>query len=109
MAFSENLPHCSRVNLHPSPLALIDFGGPEMVLILVIALILFGGKKMPEFARGLGKAVREFRKAASEVEQEFKKVVDEGEHLAQPPRIITPPARTIVPPPDVQEHGPKEG
>jgi sec-independent protein translocase protein TatA len=96
-----------RVNPTSCPLALIDFGGPEMILILVIVLILFGGKKMPEFAKGVGKAVREFRKAANEVEQEFKRVIDEGEHLAQPPGIITPPPRVVTPPPDVQEHGPQ--
>ena len=63
-----------------SPLAFIEgIGGPEMGLILIIVLVLFGGKKLPEFARGLGKSIREFKKAASGVEQEFKRALDEDE------------------------------
>jgi sec-independent protein translocase protein TatA len=52
-------------------------GGPEVLVVLVVILIFFGGEKMPEFARGLGKAMREFKKAASEVEHEFKRAIDE--------------------------------
>jgi sec-independent protein translocase protein TatA len=74
-------------------MALIDLGSSEMVLIAVIALILFGGKKMPEFARGLGKAIREFKKATGEVEREIKRVIDEAEHTP-PPRVIPPPDGT---------------
>ena len=61
-----------------APLAFLDsLGGPEMMLILIVVLIFFGGEKMPEFARGLGKAIREFKKAAGDVEQEFKRAIDE--------------------------------
>lgn len=94
----------------PLPFAFVDFGGPEMVLILVIALILFGGKRMPELARGLGKAIREFKKAAGDVEHEIKRVIDEAEHAAAPPPkpFIANPRPVITPPADVQEHGPKD-
>ena len=62
------------------PLAFIDgLGGPEMLLILVIVLLLFGGDKLPEFARGMGKTVRELKKAASGVEEEFRRAMDEDE------------------------------
>ncbi len=51
------------------------FGGAigpwELVLIMFAVLILFGPKRLPELARGLGKAVQEFRKAAEEVKQEL--------------------------------------
>ena len=41
------------------PLAFIEgIGGPEMMMILVVVLVLFGGQKLPEFARGLGKSLR---------------------------------------------------
>jgi sec-independent protein translocase protein TatA len=61
-----------------APLALLDsLGGSEMLLVLIVVLIFFGGEKMPEFARGLGKAIREFKKAAGDVEQEFKRAIDE--------------------------------
>lgn len=44
-------------------------GFSEMLLIFIIAIFLFGGKKLPEFAKSLGGAVREFRRAMSEVER----------------------------------------
>jgi sec-independent protein translocase protein TatA len=42
-------------------------GGQEIILILIIVLVLFGGKKIPELMRGLGKGVSEFKKAKNEV------------------------------------------
>ena len=41
-------------------------GGPELLIILVIVLILFGAKKIPELASGLGKGIKEFKKATRE-------------------------------------------
>ena len=79
-------------------MAFLDtFGGSEMMLIMVVILIFFGGDKMPGFARGLGKAIREFKKAANEVEQEFKHIIEESERQAPPPTPIKPPARPPVP------------
>ena len=76
-----------------SPLAFIEgIGGPEMGLILIIVLVLFGGKKLPEFARGLGKSIREFKKAASGVEQEFKRALDEDEQNKYTPPPVLPAA-----------------
>ena len=51
-------------------------GGPELIIILVILVLLFGAKKIPELAKGLGTGMREFRKGSSgnyEVEEEKKK------------------------------------
>ncbi len=76
-----------------APLAFIDgLGGPEMVLVFVIVLLLFGGQKLPEFARGLGKTMREFKKAASGVEDEFRRALEEDERKKTPvtPYIATP-------------------
>ena len=76
-----------------SPLAFIEgIGGPEMGLIIIIVLVLFGGKKLPEFARGLGKSIREFKKAASGVEQEFKRALDEDEQNKYTPPPALPAA-----------------
>ncbi|MEI6464750.1 MAG: twin-arginine translocase TatA/TatE family subunit [Verrucomicrobiota bacterium] len=72
-------------------------GAPEMVLIFVIILVLFGGQKLPEFARGLGKTLREFKKAASGVEEEFKRALEEDErkHAVQSlPEPTTPSSTT---------------
>ncbi|MBL9185965.1 MAG: twin-arginine translocase TatA/TatE family subunit [Opitutaceae bacterium] len=61
-------------------LAFIDgLGTPEMLMIFVVILLLFGGQKLPEFARGLGKTLREFKKAASGVEEEFKRALEDDE------------------------------
>jgi len=57
-------------------------GGPELMMILFVVLLLFGGGKLPEFARGFGKAMREFRKAANNVEGEFKRAIDDVERNA---------------------------
>lgn len=60
------------------PLAFLDtLGSSELMIIFLVILVLFGGKKMPELARGLGKSIREFKKAASGVEQELKRVLEE--------------------------------
>ncbi|MGB1444211.1 MAG: twin-arginine translocase TatA/TatE family subunit [Flavobacteriaceae bacterium] len=56
--------------------ATIFFGaiGPQQViLILVIVLLLFGGRKIPELMRGLGSGIKEFKKATKEEEEEAKK------------------------------------
>lgn len=42
------------------------FGGYEVLMIVIVLLLLFGGKKIPELAKGLGKGIRDFRKAADE-------------------------------------------
>lgn len=49
-------------------------GGPELILILVVILLLFGGKKIPELARGIGKGIKEFNNAKASIQQE----IDEG-------------------------------
>ncbi len=62
------------------PTAFIEgVGGLEMMVILTLVLVMFGGKKLPEFARGLGKSVKEFKKAASGVEEEFKRALADDE------------------------------
>jgi len=47
-------------------------GGPEIILIFFAILLLFGGKKIPELMRGLGKGIREFNSARSSIESEIK-------------------------------------
>ncbi len=50
-----------------------NVGGSELFLILLIVLVFFGAKKLPELARGLGQGIREFRKAARDVQDEVEK------------------------------------
>lgn len=57
----------------------MSLGVTEIILILVVVLVLFGGKKLPELARGLGKAQAEYKKAKQAIESEvneFKAEVD---------------------------------
>ena len=56
---------------------MFGLGGQELVLILLIVLLLFGAKKLPELAKGLGKGMKEFKKAQTEIEEEFSKATDE--------------------------------
>ena len=54
--------------------------GPwEIVIILVIVLVLFGGKKLPELAKGLGKGLREFKNASRDIKKEVEDAVSEEE------------------------------
>jgi len=52
-------------------------GGSEWIIIILAVLILFGGKKIPEFMRGLGKGVKEFNDAKSNVTKEFEEGIKE--------------------------------
>ena len=54
-------------------------GLPEMAVIAVIALLVFGPKKLPELGRSLGKTLKGFQAASSEFEQEFREAVDSVE------------------------------
>lgn len=52
-------------------------GTQEVLIILLVVLILFGGKKIPELMRGLGKGVKSFKQGMNEVEDELKKPLDD--------------------------------
>ncbi len=58
-------------------------GLPEMALIFVLALLVFGPKKLPEIGRTLGKTIRGFQDASKEFEQEFKRAADTIEETVQ--------------------------
>ena len=57
-------------------------GGPEIIVILLIVLVLFGGKKIPELMKGLGKGVKEYKKAMNGVEEELNGIVQTEEPSA---------------------------
>ena len=53
----------------------MNFPGPtELLIIFIIVLLLFGAKRLPELAKGLGKGIREFKDATKNVEDEFKEL-----------------------------------
>jgi sec-independent protein translocase protein TatA len=49
--------------------SILNLMGPDMIVILLIVLLLFGAKKLPELARGMGRAIKEFSAARDEIEQ----------------------------------------
>lgn len=56
-----------------------SFGGFEWLIIILVVLLLFGAKRIPELARGLGQGINEFRKASDEI----KKEIDNGSKQVQ--------------------------
>ena len=79
---------------------MFGIGMPELLLILGLALIVLGPKKLPELAKALGKGMAEFRRATDELKEEFRQMEREVEDSAQAaaaadePKIENPPQST---------------
>ena len=80
--------------------------GWEIVLILAVVLVLFGAKKLPELARGLGQGIREFKKSTREVTDEIQSAMDAEPPPPPPQKKIaeTTPAPTPTVPESAPEH-----
>ncbi len=71
---------------------MFGIGMPELILILVVALIVLGPRKLPEIARALGKGIAEFRRATDELKEDFRQVEQEIEESStQAPPDDNPP------------------
>lgn len=66
--------------------ALLDFGAPELVIILAIVLLLFGGKKLPELSKSVGESMKELRKGLASTEDLKKEVKSQ---VAQTQKSLT--------------------
>ena len=62
----------------------MNLAGPDLIVILLIVLVLFGAKKLPELARGMGQAVKEFQKAKDEFNDELHKAGKSDTQVAKP-------------------------
>jgi sec-independent protein translocase protein TatA len=71
-------------------LAILNLGPFEIVLIFFVILLLFGAKRLPELARGMGKAIAEFKKASAEAEHSIRDAIEEPPKTNPPPK--PPPA-----------------
>ena len=60
-----------------SIILLFSLGGPEVIIILFAILLLFGGRKIPELMRGMGKGIKEFNNARATIETELKEGMKE--------------------------------
>jgi sec-independent protein translocase protein TatA len=65
--------------------SILNFTGPDMIVVLVIVLLLFGAKKLPELARGMGRAVKEFGAARDELERELSQ---SGPRVVGQPKLL---------------------
>lgn len=82
------------MNLSAPCLAVID--GPLVWLVLIVVVLLFGGSKLPELARGLGKARREFKKASEEVDDEIRSAIEEDERKKARAKLIEEEERASI-------------
>ncbi|WP_016952632.1 TatA/E family twin arginine-targeting protein translocase [Anabaena sp. PCC 7108] len=62
---------------------IFGIGLPEMGLIMVVALLIFGPKKLPEVGRSLGKTIRSFQEASNEFQTEFKRETEQLEETVK--------------------------
>jgi sec-independent protein translocase protein TatB len=76
-----------------------DIGFQELILILVVALLVFGPKNLPDLGRALGRAMREFRRATDE----FRSTVETNLHINDPDPILPPEEPAASPSPAVLE------
>lgn len=73
---------------------IFGIGLPEMILIMLVALLIFGPKKLPEIGRSMGKAIKGFQEASREFESEFKR---EADRLEQPVAVAEKSPSQIIP------------
>ena len=76
--------------------ALMGLGGWEMVIVVIAILLLFGAKKIPELAKGLGTGIKEFKKATREVTDEIQNSADD-KSVAQNKSVPPAPSRADLP------------
>jgi sec-independent protein translocase protein TatA len=69
---------------------IFGIGLPEMALIMVVALLIFGPKKLPEIGRSMGKAVRGFQEASNEFQNEFKREAEQIQQAVKTSAEIEP-------------------
>ncbi len=68
-----------------SPIGFLQgIGTTELLIIFFVVLLLFGAKKLPELARGMGKSIKEFKKATNEIEEDIRTAIDSPEPPAKP-------------------------
>ena len=80
-------------------MTLAFLNGPEVIALLVLVLILFGAKKLPELARGLGQGLKEFKKSSKEIQEDLNTAMNEEPSPVPAKRV----ASTTIPSQTVEE------
>jgi sec-independent protein translocase protein TatA len=72
-----------------------SIGMPELVIILVIALIIFGPRKLPELGKSLGKSINEFKKASTELQNTLEREIETEERKDREEKVKAAPAAVV--------------
>jgi sec-independent protein translocase protein TatA len=89
-----------RVRFMNNCLAMLGLSGGELIVVLVVILVLFGAKRIPEFAKGLGQGIKEFKKASSDVTNEFHNAMNQEPTPPPRPPALKPLASAESPAPE---------
>jgi sec-independent protein translocase protein TatA len=73
-----------------------SIGMPELVIILVIALIIFGPRKLPELGKSLGKSINEFKKASTELQNTLEREIETEERKEKEAKAAPQPAPAVI-------------
>jgi sec-independent protein translocase protein TatA len=82
--------------------AILGLSGTELIIVVVAILVLFGAKKIPEFAKGLGKGINEFKKASREVADSIENESPPASKAPAPPANTAAQTQSNPPPPETK-------
>jgi len=72
-----------------------SIGMPELIVIFIIALIIFGPRRLPELGRSLGKSINEFKKASNDLRNSLEEEIRLEDHKTQAPAQPAPPGTVV--------------
>lgn len=91
------------------PLALLpNFSGPEIFLIFMVVLLLFGAKRLPELFKSFGKSIKEFKKATSGIEDDIRSAMDSDDERPAAPKVDSKSVPSVEEQPTVAAEKPKD-
>ena len=79
-----------------------NLGATEIIFILVIVLLVFGARRLPEIGQSLGKGIREFKKSMNEISGEINQTTQQPQYPPPPQQYVPPPQPSAAVPPPAQ-------